>query len=86
MTLQEEKNLRIESAELGVTLALRRLGLVKDEISEREAYRIYGQSNVRSWVNRGLTSRVKVGAGNAKATYSRIELDTIKSLEDRRKL
>lgn len=70
----------MESAALGASIALNRLGLIKDEISQREAYRIYGESCVRTWLNRGLIHRVKIGEKNSKVTYSRIELETVKRL------
>ena len=71
----------MESAALGASIALNRLGLIKDEISQREAYRIYGESCVRTWLNRGWVHRVKPGTGN-----SRIELDTVKRLVELGKL
>ena len=39
--LFEQKNLIMESAALGASIALNRLGLIKDEISQREAFRVY---------------------------------------------
>ena len=45
--LFEQKNLIMESAALGASIALNRLGLIKDEISQREAFRVYGESLVR---------------------------------------
>ncbi len=86
MTLFEEKQLRIESAAIGAEIALKRLGLIKDEISEREAFRTFGQGRVKTWRNKGLVKRVKVGDKNSKATYSRIELETLNTLENERKL
>ena len=84
--LHEQKTLIMESAALGASIALNRLGLIKDEISQREAYRIYGESCVRTWLNRGWVHRVKPGTGNSKVTYSRIELDTVKRLVELGKL
>ena len=84
--LHEQKTLIMESAALGASIALNRLGLIKDEISQREAYRICGESCVRTWLNRGWVHRVKPGTGNSKVTYSRIELDTVKRLVELGKL
>ena len=84
--LHEQKTLIMESAALGASIALNRLGLIKDEISQREAYRIYGERCVRTWLNRGWVHRVKPGTGNSKVTYSRIELDTVKRLVELGKL
>ena len=75
--LFEQKNLIMESAALGASIALNRLGLIKDEISQREAFRVYGESLVRTWLNRGWITKV---------TYSRIELDTVKQLYNKGKL
>jgi hypothetical protein len=86
LTLFEEKQLRIESARMGAQIALSKLGLIKDEISQREAYRIFGESNVRSWKNEGLIKRIKIGENNSKSTYSLIELETIMNLKENRKL
>jgi hypothetical protein len=86
LNLFEEKALRIESAKMGAEIALSRLGLIKDEISQREAYRQFNETTVRSWVNKGLIKRVKPGDLNSKASYSRIELETLKSLAEKRKL
>ena len=84
--LFEQKNLIMESAALGASIALNRLGLIKDEISQREAFRVYGESLVRTWLNRGWITRIKPGAGNTKVTYSLIELDTVKQLYNKGKL
>ena len=46
--LFEQKNLIMESAALGASIALNRLGLIKDEISQREAFRVYGENVVKS--------------------------------------
>jgi len=87
MTLLEEKEMRIEAATMGAEKALSRLGLIKDDMSQNEAFRIHGRALVESWRNTGYITRVKIGSGkNAKATYSRIELETIAKLWKTRKL
>jgi hypothetical protein len=86
MSLFDEKQMRIECATIGAEIALKRLGLIKDEISQREAYRVFGQGKVRTWVNLGLVKKIKTGERNSKTTYSRIELETIKRLEQERKI
>lgn len=86
LTFHEEYQLRADAAEQGAMRALTRLGLIKDEISQREAYRLFGEAKVRSWKNLGLIKRVKVGERNAKVTYSRIELETILGLEKDRRI
>jgi hypothetical protein len=86
MTLFEEKQMRIESGELAVTLAFKRLGLVKDDLSQREAYRIFGEAQINSLVNEKLLNKVKTGDRNSKVYYSRIEIETILNLKAKRKL
>ena len=58
----------------------------KNLIMESAAFRVYGESLVRTWLNRGWITRIKPGAGNTKVTYSRIELDTVKQLYNKGKL
>jgi len=86
LSIQQEKDIRIDSARMGVEIALSRLGLIKDEISQREAFREFREVNVRQWINLGLIYRVKYGVGNSKATYSRIELETVKNLIEKRRI
>ena len=86
MTLHEEKTLRIESASMGAEIVLKKLGIIRDEISQREAYRIFGEATVKSWLNAGLITRVKGDTANSKVTYSLIELETIQRLIDNRKI
>ena len=54
---------------------LRELGLLKDEISQREAHRIFGSGNVISLLNRRLIKRI-VGKGErSKITYYRSQIE-----------
>lgn len=85
MTLQEEKDIRLESAKMGAEFVLIRLGILKDEISQREAFRLAGEARVRSWVNDNIIKRVRV-TGENKVTYSRIELETVMQLDDERRI
>lgn len=79
--LFEEKTLRMEMAELGAANILKRFGIIKDEISQRQAYERFGEARIKSWKNRGLVSRVKCGERNSKVTYSIIELELLDKLE-----
>jgi hypothetical protein len=70
------------AAELGALNALKKVGLSgKDEISQREAYRRFGEANVKKWKHLGRIKRIKVGLSNHKATYSLAELESIYSAE-----
>lgn len=80
-SILEEKQIRIESAKLGAEIALSRLGLIKDDISQREAFRLAGESQIRSWVNEGLLIRINGKGRNSKLSYSRIEVETLLNLK-----
>ena len=84
--LVNQKRELIDIAELGARKAISRLGLIKDEISQREAYRQFGEGRVKVWVRRKRCTRVKPGEGNSKATYSLIELEVLDKLEKSHKL
>ena len=81
--LLEEKNMIIQSAKLGVELALSKLKILKDEISQREAYRLWGQSKVKKWVEKGWIKGVKKGLLNSKVIFYRSELDLVKALDEK---
>lgn len=80
MTLQEEKDMRIESGRIAVRMVLDEIGYKSDDIGQAEAFRIFGRANVESWRNSGLIKRSKIGEKNSKVTYSKIELETIRNL------
>jgi len=82
LDLSKEKQMRIESAMIGVELAFNKLGIQRDEISQREAFRLFGESRVRNWVNQKTISPIKKGKDNSRVVYSRIELEVLKSIED----
>ena len=88
LTLFEEKQIRIESSRIAVEMTLAKFGIIKDEMSEREACRMPGVTIgvLKSLVNEGLLNRVKVGDRNSKCTYSRIELETVLNLKEKRKI
>ncbi|MDP2235020.1 MAG: hypothetical protein Q8J88_01180 [Bacteroidales bacterium] len=70
------------AAELGAINALKKAGIMqKDELSQREAYRRFGESKVKAWRIQGKLKRIKLGEGNAKVTYSLTELETISYTE-----
>lgn len=78
----ELKNLMMEMAELGAATLAKNMGLgPSDEVSQREAYRSYGEARVKRWRREGKIKRVKGEARNSKTTYSRIELESLKKSE-----
>jgi len=70
----------LEAARIGITP-------IKDKISQRQAFEEFREVNVRSWYNEGLLKKVESGPyPNSPKKYSRIELETIKTLKENRKL
>lgn len=86
MELYEIKTLMMSMAELGTSNTLKKIGITKDEISQRRAYELFGEAKVKTWINRGLISRVKCGERNSKVTYSLIELELVEKLEKQNQL
>lgn len=81
MDTYEFKQALAGAAELGAATMARELGVLRDEISQREAYRRFGEAKVKYWREKGLIKRFKEGARNTKVTYSFIELKTLQQAE-----
>ncbi|MFR8435692.1 MAG: hypothetical protein ACLVC6_01745 [Alistipes ihumii] len=73
---EEQKAAIMFYAELGANLALKKLGLITDRLSQREAFRIYRESVIRALVRQRLIARHKAGNGPyARVFYSRHEIE-----------
>lgn len=82
LELYELKNLCMDMAALGAANYAKMLFPAKDLISQREAYRQFGEAAVKDWVRRGLVSKVRNGATkNSKILYSRAELLAVEKSE-----
>ncbi len=76
------KNLLEAANRHGAKQVLIEQGLLRDSISQRKAWELYGRAIIESLRNRGLITRT-VGVGsnradgkdNSKSTYSRAEID-----------
>ncbi len=78
------KSLLHTAAQTGAMEALKRAGVkTKDEISQRMAYRLYGESRIKKWKRDGLIKAVKIGdiGTNKKVTYSLSELTSLAAAE-----
>lgn len=68
----------MEMAELGAANYAKMVSPAEDLISQREAYRLYGEANVKMWVRTGLVKPTRRGTSkNSKKTYSRAEIMSI---------
>ena len=77
MELYQLKNIMHTMSELGAANYAKRIAPAKDAISQREAYRLFGEAKVKSWVETGLVSAIRSGTTiRSKKLYSREELIT----------
>lgn len=69
-------------AELGAANYAKMLFPAKDLISQREAYRSFGEARVKRWVAQKLVTKVRGGTTErSKVLYSRAELLTVEKSE-----
>lgn len=55
---------------------------INDEISQREAFNIYGRSDINRWEATGSIMSRRIGAGkNSKIRYSKSQIEYMKKLE-----
>nr|DAM94531.1 MAG TPA: hypothetical protein [Caudoviricetes sp.] len=75
LELYELKNLCKDMAELGAANYAKMLFPAKDLISQREAYRSFGEARVKRWVTQKLVNKFRGGTTTrSKVLYSRAEL------------
>lgn len=71
----EFKKLLREAAELGVANYIKTMQPKSDSVSQREAFRLYGESRVRGWLHDKMVTAIKTGhSDNSRIWYSRAEL------------
>lgn len=69
-------------AELGAANYAKMTSPAKDIISQREAYKLFGEARVKDWIRRELVSKVRNGeTKNSKMHYSRAELLAVEKSE-----
>jgi len=68
-----------KATEAGANKALTELGLKKSQISQREAYRRFGEARINRWRADGKIKPVKIGG---KIYYDVQKLETLKSIND----
>lgn len=81
LELYELKNICMDMSELGVANYVKRTKPANDKISQREAYRLYGEARIKDWVKQGLiTEKYRMGSSiRSKILYSRAELISIEN-------
>lgn len=80
-TVQELKQLYLEIAEAGAHAALAKAGIIKDKISQREAYAEFGKAKVNRWIKEGYIKNMTAGEfPNSPKRFSRLELQTLDNI------
>lgn len=75
LDLYELKNICTKCAELGAANYAKSTTPAKDLMSQREAYRVFGEARVKRWVHDGLVTGSRMGTTlRSKIQYSRAEL------------
>jgi hypothetical protein len=75
MELFELKNLCMDMSELGAANYAKRTAPTKDDISQREAYQLFGEQRVKLWKEKGLIHKIRYGeTTRSKILYSYAEL------------
>lgn len=78
--LYKLKNLCKEMAELGAASYAKRVTPGKDLISQREAYRQFGEARIKDWVRRELITGKRSGSSiRSKILYSISELLSVET-------
>lgn len=83
MNLSDEQIFEMmqQTAKAAAAAVAARLGAACDEISQREAYRNFGEAKVKQWMRMELIHPIKLKNGNSKVTYSRTELEIAATTE-----
>lgn len=82
MDLYEIKNMIMQMSELGAANYAKRVTPAKDAISQREAYRSFGEARVKRWVSMHLVNPIRSGnTARSKVIYSLAELISVETSE-----
>lgn len=75
MELYELKNLCMDMAELGAANYAKNISLSVDSISQRAAFKEFGEARVRRWIKSKMVHKIRSGVTiRSKILYSRAEL------------
>lgn len=76
------KELMVSCAELGALAALKTLQPKSDDLTQRDAYKTYGEAWVKQCVRKDLVSKHRKGkAKNSPVYYSKLELTAVLKAE-----
>lgn len=81
LTSVELRKILFDAVNIGRLDMAIQLGLVKSSISQRQAFKRFGEARVKTWESRGLISSVKEKGGTSKRNYSVVELELLNRSE-----
>ena len=82
LELYEFKNMIMEMSEIGVANYAKMVAPESDMLSEREAFRKFGEAKVKEWVRSGNINFKRMGSGkNSKKNYSYSQLIAVAKAE-----
>ena len=79
----ELRSLLSDAVELGYKKALQETGQIKPFLSQREAYRLYGEVTIKRWVSEHLIFPDKDGNNTSKVRYDRMKLEILAKSSNR---
>lgn len=81
MSNEEIANIVKESMQIGTIRTLAELGLYPDQLSEKQAFKIYGKKNIIEWRSRGwITAYPSWNSERSKYYYKRAECEVAKHM------
>ena len=79
LSISELEHLLTQASENGARKALEEVGYErKDQVSQNQAYKAYGEGVVKGWVRQGRITPVRRGVGRtSKKVFTRTDLDAL---------
>ncbi|WP_256009442.1 hypothetical protein [Desertivirga xinjiangensis] len=77
MNLSDLTSILKNTTTIGAAKALTQAGVLADQISKSEAYRLFGRSNVDRWVQEGL---IHLRSANGKVLYKCIDRSKLEAI------
>lgn len=82
-TETEYRNALVEAAELGAKRALEGAGLLRPYLKQSEAFRLYGESQVKRWIKERLILPQKDGNNTSTVRLDRLKLESLAKASNR---
>ena len=82
LELYQLKNMMMEMSEIGAANYVKSVAPQSDNLSERQAFKKFGEATIKRWVREGSVNFRRMGAGkNSRKNYSYSQLLTVAKAE-----